>query len=200
MQRWPGRWSARNTLLSFACLAFVTPLLADAAHGEESSPHPDSPPLILAHYMPWHESLPHSGHWGWHWTMDHFDPNQIVDGRRQLASHFYPLAGCYDSGDPDLLEYHLQLMKLAGIDGVIVDWYGLTNLHDYAILHRNTKRLVQIANRLGMKFAICYEDQTVPALIKAKRSPCRESSHSCRRRIELVAKELVDTRRLCPSR
>jgi hypothetical protein len=25
-----------------------------------------SRPLILAHYMPWFESKPISGHWGWH--------------------------------------------------------------------------------------------------------------------------------------
>jgi len=103
--------------------------------------------------------------------MNHFDPEQEIDGRRQIASKYHPLTGPYDSGDPHVLEYHLLLMKLAGIDGVIVDWYGLTNYRDYAVLHRNTTRLLQQCERLNMKFAICYEDQTIPALVEAERIP-----------------------------
>jgi hypothetical protein len=68
-----------------------------------------------------------------------------------------------------VLEYHLLLMKLSGIDGVIVDWYGMEDFRDYAILHRNTERLVEQLNKFGMKFAICYEDQTIPALVEAGR-------------------------------
>ncbi len=57
--------------------------------------------------------------------VDSFDPEQVdPDGRRQIASRYYPAIGPYDSADPVVLEYHCLLMKLAGIDGVIVDWYG----------------------------------------------------------------------------
>jgi pimeloyl-ACP methyl ester carboxylesterase len=135
----------------------------------QSSAEKVARPLILAHYMPWYTAKPFSDHWGWHWTMDHFDPEKQVDGKREIASKFQPLIGPYDSGDPDVLEYHLLLMKLAGIDGVIVDWYGLTDYRDYAILHRNTTRLLEQCERLKMKFVICYEDQTIRALVDGKR-------------------------------
>lgn len=125
--------------------------------------------LVLAHYMPWFEAKPASPKWGWHWTMNRFDPEKKVDGRSEIASHYSPTIGPYDSGDVDVLEYHLLTMKLAGIDGVIVDWYGLTDYRDYATLNRNTTRLLETAERLKMKFAICYEDQTIPALVEAKR-------------------------------
>ena len=111
--------------------------------------------LILAHYMPWYTAKPFSDHWGWHWTMNHFDPEKQNDGRREIASRYYPLIGPYDSGDPFVLEYHLLLMKLAGIDGVIADWYGLHEFRDYPTLHRNTTRLLEQCERLKMKFAIC---------------------------------------------
>lgn len=126
-------------------------------------------PLVLAHYMPWYVAKPVSPQWGWHWTMNRFDPETINDGRRDVASHHYPLAGAYDSSDPSILEYHLLLMKLCGIDGVIVDWYGLTDLSDYAVLHRNTQRLIDAVERMEMQFAICYEDQTVTPLVKEGR-------------------------------
>ena len=58
-------------------------------------------------------------------------------GRREIASHAYPLIGPYDSNDPHVLEYHVLLMKLAGID-----WYGTSTLHDYETIHRNTARLI----------------------------------------------------------
>lgn len=131
-------------------------------------------PLLLAHYMPWF-TVERSDdgsptRYGWHWTMNHFDPSQRDDdGQPQIASHFHPLIGPYDSGDEYVLEYHLLTMRAAGIDGVIVDWYGLSDLRDYAALHRNTTLMLQQCERLGMKFVICYEDQTVPALVEAGR-------------------------------
>jgi len=150
-------------LIAVFSLCFET----DDAEAQESRRKESDQRLILAHYMPWYVAKPASQVWGWHWTMDHFDPEKMVDGKRAVASHFYPLIGPYDSGDRDVLEYHLLLMKLAGIDGVIVDWYGLQKLYDYPILHRNTQRLVEQVERLGMKVVICYEDQTIPALVKA---------------------------------
>ncbi len=153
----------------FLAIVLLLPLVVAAAATAEELPGGEPSPLILAHYMPWYTAKSHSQIWGWHWTMDHFDPEKIEDGKREIASHFYPLIGPYDSGDPHVLEYHLLTMKVAGIDGVIVDWYGLTDYRDYAILHHNTTQVLQQCERLGMKFAICYEDQTIPALVEARR-------------------------------
>ena len=109
-------------------------------------------PQIMVHYMPWYASKPISGEWGWHWTMNHFDPDTIADdGRRAIASHYYPLIGPYDSNDPHALECHVLLMKFADIDGAIIDWYGIKDHRDYAAIHRNTNHLIsyiKICSRL----------------------------------------------------
>ena len=152
-------------ILCFNLCAFAE----DTPDSRGNASKQNAPPLILAHYMPWYTARPFSEHWGWHWTMNHFAPEQETDGQRQIASKYHPLIGPYDSGDPHVLEHHLLLMKLAGIDGVIVDWYGLTDYRDYAVLHRYTTRLLQQCERLKMKFVICYEDQTIPALVDANR-------------------------------
>ena len=144
--------------------------------------------IVLAHYMPWYEAKPFSQVWGWHWTMNTFDPEKRVLDRPEIASHFTPLIGPYDSGDPHVLEYHLLLMKLAGIDGVIVDWYGLQNFRDYGLLHRNTERLVEQAKRLRMKFVICYEDQTIPALIEVGRLKNENRVHHASEELEWLNK------------
>jgi hypothetical protein len=89
----------------------------------------------MAHYMPWYQSPAVMGAWGWHWTMDHFNPNQKdADGQPSIASHHPPLTGPYDSSDDALLEYQVLLMKLSGIDGVIVDWYGFEDFQDYGLI------------------------------------------------------------------
>lgn len=152
-------------LVGFSLIAFVT----NAAEPSGQSHKSETRPLVLAHYMPWYTAKPSSDQWGWHWTMNHFNPEKQSGAKREIASKYYPLIGPYDSGDPHVLEYHLLLMKLSGVDGVIVDWYGLTDYRDYAILHRNTTRLLQQCERLKMKFVICYEDQTIPALVEANR-------------------------------
>ena len=79
---------------------------------------------IYVHYMPWFQTKDFSGEWGMHWTMANCNPDQVdADGKRQIASHFYPLIGPYDSSDPVVLDYHALLMKYAGIEGVLVTGY-----------------------------------------------------------------------------
>jgi hypothetical protein len=102
--------------------------------------------------------------------MNRFNPDDTdADGRRRIASHQYPLIEPYDSNDPYLLECHVLLMKLSGVDGVVVDWYGTEDLHDYATLHRNTEHLLRVARRAGLAFALCYEDRTLREAVRAGR-------------------------------
>src|SRR5688572_28518686 len=115
---------------------------------------------LLVYYMPWFVAKPHSESWVWHWTTNHFNPDIIdASGERQIASWYHPLIGPYDSADSVVLEYHVLLMKLAGIDGVIVDWYGRDNHLDYAINNERTQAIFKYARKAGFKFALCYEDR-----------------------------------------
>ncbi len=122
--------------------------------------------FLMAHYMPWYQAKPFSQTWGWHWTMNHFNPDRITGGKQEAASHYRPLIGLYDSNDPDALQCQVMQMKLAGIDGVIFDWYGTDSYYDYADVNRNTERLIPYLKKAGLRFAICYEDQSVVQEIK----------------------------------
>ncbi len=130
--------------------------------------------------MPWYASKPISGHWGWHWTMDRYKPDKVgANGRRQIASHYRPLIGPYDSNDPDALECQVLLMKFAGISGVIIDWYGTQNFRDYATIHRNSLSLIKHLKQAGLKFAVCYEDQSVKHMIEGgKLKKVQEMAHA----------------------
>lgn len=113
-------------------------------------------PLLLVHVMPWFSLNPP----GWHWTMGKTDA-----AKGELASHYRPLGGAYDSGDPDVIERQTLLMKIAGFDGMLVDWYGDRDRYDYLPNHRATQKLFEGAKKTGLSFALVYEDQTVPNLI-----------------------------------
>jgi hypothetical protein len=123
-----------------------------------------NPMPVYMHYMPWFDSpLSLGGNsWGWHWTMNNKNPNNIdpVSGKREIASHYYPLIGPYASNDPDVLEYHLLLMKLSGIDGVLIDWYGKQGSNgDIGNLLKNSNAIVDAAEKFGLKFAVVMEDR-----------------------------------------
>lgn len=116
---------------------------------------------VYVHYMPWFYNPEQDGYWGQHWTMTNKNPNVIdVNGKREIASHYYPLIGPYSSNDDDLQEYHLLLMKLSGIDGVIFDWYSSRDVNDYNALKKSTESFIKEIEEVGLEFAIMYEDKT----------------------------------------
>ena len=120
----------------------------------------ENPKKVYVHYMPWFQSKDYDGYWGQHWTMANQDPDIIdANGKRQIASYYYPLIGPYSSSDPDLHEYHFLMMKLAGVDGVIFDWYGSRDLYDYGLIKQSTETFIAVMEDLGMDFSIMYEDR-----------------------------------------
>jgi hypothetical protein len=161
---------------------------------------------VYVHYMPWFASKPHDGYWGIHWTMANQDPDTVDgDGRRDIASHFYPLIGPYSTQDPDLVEYHLLLMKLTGIDGVLIDWYGTYDVDDYAALLRGSNALIDRTEAYGLDFGIVYEDRTTERVVARGRAPTAVAAattdleyivanyFSRPNYIEMLAKELLLT-------
>ncbi len=156
-------------LVYAACACTLGSTTAPATHAAEPTRNqtPAPRPLVLVHYMTWFAAKPVAPGWGWHWTMNAYNPDQFQNGQRSLASHYHPLIGPYDSSDPDVVEYHFLLMKLAGIDGIVVDWYGRSRLFDYPLIHANTAALFPLAAKIGLRIAVCYEDQTIPRLVEA---------------------------------
>lgn len=122
-----------------------------------------NPIQVYMHYMPWFQAKPFSVNWGSHWKMANKNPDIIVDattGKRQIASHYYPLIGPYDSRDPDVIDYHLLLMKYIGVDAVLIDWYGSHSINDYRVNLVASNALIDKMDDVGLKFAAVYEEYT----------------------------------------
>ena len=88
-------------------------LMSTESRSQCENVHKDFTKPVLMHYMPWFDTPEFQGRWGWHWRMNTQDPDSIdmTTGRRQIASHFYPLIGPYASIDPDVIEYHLLALQ-----------------------------------------------------------------------------------------
>ena len=113
---------------------------------------------VYAHYMPWFVSPSASGVWN-HWTMS---ANALSNSN--YASWYHPLTDPYASDDATILDYQCLLMKYAGIDGVMVDWYGTQQKNDYPQNEENTKALLKAIEKARLKMAIVYEDATLEGL------------------------------------
>lgn len=148
---------------SFVAALLLTGLLAPATTYSE-------PPLVLAHYMPWFRAEKTDQgtaweHWQWYGKGRKHDPDTILpNGRRDIASVFYPRIGPYDGRDRAVLEYHVLTAQAAGIDGFVADWYGPGTYSD-----RVFAEMTQAAERYGTKVAICLEEKSFfPGYSQAK--------------------------------
>jgi hypothetical protein len=140
-------------LLSLPCR-----LLAQGATVPKTNPIP-----VYVQIMPWFQTPETLGgtNWGWHWTMNNCNPNTIEsNGERQIASYDYPLIGPYDSSDPYVIEYQMLLMKLSGIAGTTVDWYGESGSNgDEASLLSASNKIVSATQTYGLGVGVCLEDR-----------------------------------------
>ena len=145
--------SAENSQIDIKTFE-LTPFKPEVVYKTSSIP-------TFAHFMPWFESKEVSEYWGSHLTMANRNPD-IIDskGKRQIASHFYPIVGPYDSGDPDYLEYALLCLKLTGFDGVFINYYGNTDLYDYIANLENTLAIIKMVKKVGLHYSLVYEDKT----------------------------------------
>jgi len=169
-------------LLTASVASSLAPLTAAATNGDRPSlAHGQGSKILMAHYMPWYETPSVRGFWGRHWTghqSQHKPENTGTNGLPDIWSHYHPLIGPYDSADADALECHLLQMKLAGIHGVIADWYGISDAADYPPIHAATRALFDATGRFGMKFVACYEDRTVELLVNRKKlRPAQVTDH-----------------------
>ncbi|MEM6503862.1 MAG: glycoside hydrolase family 99-like domain-containing protein [Planctomycetota bacterium] len=124
---------------------------------------PGEPPYLIAHYLPWFEVAPADApdqltwrHWRWDGNGQRRDPNVLLpDGRRDLATAYYPLIGPYSSHDREVFRYQLETAKAAGVSALLVLWYGPGSQD--ADVH--LPMMLAEAEAADMRLALCYEEK-----------------------------------------
>ena len=158
-------------------ICYLLFVFSGCSNGENGDPNPNpdpgngngvhpNPPLLLVHYMPWfrgpsditEESI--TSTYGYHWRNARA-AETLPDGRADIPFAQYPLTGPYHSSNPDLLDYQVSLFIIAGIDGVIFDWYGAYNSNDFGENQGYTIAMADTLIRAGLQFCVMYEDNTL---------------------------------------
>jgi hypothetical protein len=143
--------SLRLLALAALLLAPVAPLYASEA------PKPAKPMLFAAYYV-WYHTGDHPRQPWLHWTYPAAEANALaqkarLSGEPAIASAARPLAGFYDSADPAVAEWHVQLAKAAGIDAFLVSWWDTVNGLDKSF----ESGILAAAVKQGFKIALLDE-------------------------------------------
>jgi hypothetical protein len=134
--------------------ALMVVLTADAFSAEANRERP----LLFANYYCWYHDGRHPKRPFLHWTYASSDNNPLakkaqLPGEPPPNSVFRPLVGFYDSSNPEVAEWHVQLAKAAGLDAFLVDWWDAHNGLDQNVDHG----IVAAAGKHGFKFALLDE-------------------------------------------
>ena len=133
--------------LSVACGGLASDVLENMAVRSQVT-YSSVPRQVLAFYYPWYGTPKFDGRWA-HWGKPDFEKKDLPQSLN------YPVLGPYSSHDPKVVREHMQMMKNAGVTGVIVSWWGRRDFTDRAM-----PLILDQCAKSGMKATIYYE--TVP--------------------------------------
>jgi hypothetical protein len=117
-------------------------------------------PLLFAVYYTWYHDADHPTDPYGHWSYESSQDNERAlaaqrEGEPPPSSAARPIAGpdFYDSADPEVAEWHVELASAAGIDAFLVDWWGRHNDLDKNI----EQGILTAAEEKGFKIALLDE-------------------------------------------
>lgn len=99
---------------------------ADLLSAQVTNSYMNVPHEVLAFYYPWYGTPQGRGHWD-HWEGVDPEHHDIASARH------YPARGAYDSWDPNIIDWHMDLAKSNGITGFIASWWGMGTIEDHAL-------------------------------------------------------------------
>jgi glycoprotein endo-alpha-1,2-mannosidase len=110
----PAAFPMRRLLFLTLWLCLLAPASAGAAARV---------PRVGIFYYSWYSTEPRDGAYG-HWAQNN-RPAPF-----QIASNFFPARGVYSSSDPVVLRAQMRDIRAAGVDEVIVSWWGTGSVED----------------------------------------------------------------------
>ena len=129
-----------------AVLAAIGVALTGASAGS-SAPGPvdSAPPSVSIFYYTWYGTPRHDGGW-LHWGQGSHEPPA------RLGSTYLPARGAYSSGDAAIVRAQMREIAAAGIDTVVVSWWGPGSLEDTRL-----RPVAAAAKSAGLRVALHVE-------------------------------------------
>jgi hypothetical protein len=128
-----------------ATTAAVVLAAAATAHPSPTSTAPPSAGSVAAFFYPWYGTPSRDGAWQ-HWGQSGRQPPHAI------ASGWYPVRGAYSSSDRGVLRAQMSEIAAAGIDTVIVSWWGPGSVEDARL-----PAVASSARAAGLRVAVHVE-------------------------------------------
>jgi hypothetical protein len=129
-----------------ASIAAIVAALVGTSVGDAARDRTDAGSSSVAvFYYAWYGTPRLDGAW-LHWGQGQFQPPQGI------GSTYYPRRGPYSSGDPELLRDQMREIAGAGIDTVVVSWWGPGSMED-----RRLRPVAAAARAAGLSVALHVE-------------------------------------------
>jgi hypothetical protein len=100
---------------------------------------------VAIFYYPWYGTPAADGGWQ-HWSQNNHQPPADV------YSRFYPAQGPYSSSDPRVVAHQMDEISAAGIDELVVSWWGRGSIEDQRLPH-----VISAARQRGLVVGIHLE-------------------------------------------
>jgi hypothetical protein len=116
---------------------------------------PPKPSLgTFAFHYPWYGTPSVSGYCR-HWNDSNHNPDNVTDGRSDIAATDYPLLGLYDSNNETVIDQQIKEAKGAGISCFVLSWWGINDFTDKA-----SKHIMNACERDDFNFTFYIENTT----------------------------------------
>ena len=129
---------------SFLVAAVSAAVLAFPAAAGQRVDGPTGGGPVAIFYYPWFSTPTHDGRWA-HWYVDR-------DGAPVLSTAYFPSRGLYSSSNAKIVAAQMREIALAGVDTVVVSWWGFGSPEDDRLAV-----VTQAAVRQGLAVAIHVE-------------------------------------------
>jgi hypothetical protein len=158
----------KTLLLSLLLSSFLLAARADVAVSDVTTSFPENellkatPRSVFVAFMGDFRNPSTSGNWGaWAWkghnAVQTHQPDTVdSNGRKDISSCFYPAIGVYDMSDPDVAEYHCQLLKMAGVDGIS---FNLAYYDKDSWRQKSMKNYLSAMLKYGLKGIVRFENK-----------------------------------------
>ncbi len=127
-----------------ALAAAIVGLAAAAAGAVDARPTAEGPEVAIFYYTWWGTPATDGG-WQ-HWDQAGSAPPATI------ASSFYPARGAYSSADPTVVSAQMREIAGAGIDTVVLSWWGPGSVEDVRL-----RPIAELARAAGLGVAVHVE-------------------------------------------
>ena len=112
--------------------------------------------FAIGEFHPWYGNWSNNPSW-FNWKHEDKNPDNIIDGQKEIAAAYYPIINAYDSLDPNVISWQVDMTKAMLIDCLMVNYYGATHRPTY---HDVFEQILDKVKTEDIRAVVLYEPKS----------------------------------------